>query len=135
MGAPPCAPAVHRQVLPTEVGASEESSDHEQLHEREEQQTHRLTLPHERDCCPGAERRVATNVASKGHRSLTLRNVLLQSCGVARDNIILSYDEAMAICLLLAEAAVASVNDEPVRDTWVEEARLMVELILGRTDE
>lgn len=47
----------------------------------------------------------------------------------------LSYDEAMAVCLLLAEAADASVNEEPVRDTWVEEARLMVELILSRTDE
>lgn len=54
---------------------------------------------------------------------------------MARDSIILSYDEAMAVCLLLAEAADASVNEEPMRDTWVEEARLMVELILGRTDE
>jgi len=46
----------------------------------------------------------------------------------------LSYDEAMAVCLLLAEAADASVDEEPVRDTWAAEARLMIELILGRTD-
>ena len=54
---------------------------------------------------------------------------------MARDSVIFSYDEAMAVCLLLAEAADASINEEPLRDTWVEEARLMVELILGRTDE
>ena len=54
---------------------------------------------------------------------------------MARDSISLSYDEAMAVCLLLAEAADAAVDEEPVRDTWVDEARLMVELILGRTDE
>lgn len=41
----------------------------------------------------------------------------------------------MAICLLLAEAADAQVDEQPVRDTWVNEARLMIELILGRTDE
>ncbi len=46
----------------------------------------------------------------------------------------LSYDEAMAVCLLLAEAADASADDEPLRDTWAAEARLMIELILGRTD-
>lgn len=54
---------------------------------------------------------------------------------VPRESVILNYDEAMAVCLLLAEAADASVNEEPVRDTWADEARLMVELILGRTDE
>jgi hypothetical protein len=54
---------------------------------------------------------------------------------VARDEIVVSYDDAMAICLLLAEAADAAVDEQPVRDTWVEEARLMIELILGRTDE
>lgn len=54
---------------------------------------------------------------------------------MARDSITLRYDEAMAICLLLVEAADGSVNEEQVRDTWVEEARLMIELILGRTDE
>ena len=54
---------------------------------------------------------------------------------MARGEISLSYDEAMAICLLLTEAADAAVDEEPVRDTWVEEARLMIELILGRTDE
>ena len=47
----------------------------------------------------------------------------------------LSYDEAMAVCLLLAEAADAAVDKEPLRDTWADEARLMIELILGRTDE
>lgn len=57
------------------------------------------------------------------------------SSRVARAEISLSYDEAMAVCLLLAEAADAAVNEEPVRDTWVGEARLMIELILGRTDE
>lgn len=54
---------------------------------------------------------------------------------MARREITLSYDEAMAVCLLLAEAADVAVDDEPVRDTWVEEARLMIDLILGRTDE
>ena len=54
---------------------------------------------------------------------------------MARSDITLSYDEAMAVCLLLAEAADASVDDEPLRDTWAQEARLMIELILGRTDE
>ena len=52
---------------------------------------------------------------------------------VARDRIALSYDEAMAICL--AEAADAAVGEELLRDTWAGEARLMIELILGRTDE
>ena len=52
-----------------------------------------------------------------------------------RSEVVLSYDEAMAVCLLLAEAADASAEDEPLRDTWSEEARLMIELILGRTDE
>ncbi len=60
-------------------------------------------------------------------------NEVLQS--VARDEIPVSYDEAMAICLLLAEAADAAVDEQPVRDAWVDEARLMIELILGRTDE
>lgn len=54
---------------------------------------------------------------------------------VPRAEVTISYDEAMAICLLLAEAADASVDDELLRDTWAEEARLMIELILGRTDE
>lgn len=52
-----------------------------------------------------------------------------------RSDIRLSYDEAMAVCLLLAEAADATVADEQLRDTWADEARLMVELILNRTDE
>jgi hypothetical protein len=38
---------------------------------------------------------------------------------MARDQVVLSYNEAM----------------REVRDTWVGEARLMIELILGRTDE
>ena len=54
---------------------------------------------------------------------------------MARNQIALSYDEAMAVCLLLAEAADAAVNEEPVRDTWAGEARLMIELLLGRTDD
>lgn len=41
----------------------------------------------------------------------------------------------MEICLLLAEAADAAVDEEQVRDTWVDEARLVIELMLGRTDE
>jgi len=36
---------------------------------------------------------------------------------VARDEIVLSYDEAMAICLLLVEAADAAVDEQSVRDT------------------
>jgi len=43
---------------------------------------------------------------------------------VARAEITVSYDEVMAICLLLSEAADASVEDEPVSDTWADEARL-----------
>lgn len=54
---------------------------------------------------------------------------------VPRNGSHLSYDEAMAVCLLLAEAADASVDDAPLRDTWADEARMMIELILGRTDE
>ena len=50
-------------------------------------------------------------------------------------DVTLSYEEAMAVCLLLAEAADAAADDEPLRDTWAGEARLMIELILGRTDE
>lgn len=54
---------------------------------------------------------------------------------VARAEIPLSHDEAMGVRLLLAEAADAAVDEAPVSDTWVGEARLMIELILGRTDE
>lgn len=54
---------------------------------------------------------------------------------VARGQVALSYDEAMAVCLLLAEAADASANEDSLRDTWAGEARLMIELILDRTDE
>lgn len=49
-------------------------------------------------------------------------------------DISLTYDETMALCLLLAEAADATSNDEDLRDTWAEEARLMIELLLNRTD-
>jgi hypothetical protein len=38
------------------------------------------------------------------------------------------------VCLLLPEAADASVASEELRDTWAAEARLMIEMILGRTD-
>lgn len=55
---------------------------------------------------------------------------------VARsENVTLSYDEAMALCLLLAEAADAASAEEELRDTWADEARLMIEMILGRTDQ
>jgi hypothetical protein len=54
---------------------------------------------------------------------------------VSRERVSLSYDEAMAVCLLLAEAADATVDEVHLRDTWAEEARLMIELILGHTDE
>jgi hypothetical protein len=53
---------------------------------------------------------------------------------VERNSVTLGYEEAMAVCLLLAEAADASVASEELRDTWAEEARLMIEMILGRTD-
>ena len=52
-----------------------------------------------------------------------------------RTEVTLSYDEAMAVCLLLAEAADASLDTGELRDTWAEEARLMIELILNRTDD
>lgn len=55
--------------------------------------------------------------------------------GVARNSITLSHDEAMAVCLVLAEAADAARDEEPLTDTWADEARLMIEMILGRTDE
>lgn len=54
---------------------------------------------------------------------------------VPQSDVILTYDEAMAICLLLAEAADAVVDDDQLRDTWAEEARLMIELVLSRTDD
>jgi len=54
---------------------------------------------------------------------------------VARSDIFLSVDEAMELCLILAEAADAISAEEELRDTWVGEARLMIEMILGRTDE
>jgi len=54
---------------------------------------------------------------------------------VPRSNVFLTYDEAMALCLLLAEAADAVIEDAELRDTWAEEARLMIELVLNRTDD
>lgn len=71
----------------------------------------------------------------RGHAGRPVAVTICYGAGVPRDAVSLSYDEAMAVCLLLAEAADASVDEEPVRDTWAEEARLMIELILGRTDE
>jgi hypothetical protein len=35
-----------------------------------------------------------------------------------RTEVTLSYDEAMAVCLLLAEAADATVEGGGLRDTW-----------------
>lgn len=52
-----------------------------------------------------------------------------------RKDVTLTYDEAMAICLLLAEAADAVTEDDHLRDTWAEEARRMIELVLNRTDD
>jgi len=49
---------------------------------------------------------------------------------VARQQVVLSYDEAMAICPLLVEAADAAADAEQLRDTWAGEARVMIELIL-----
>ena len=49
-------------------------------------------------------------------------------------DITLTYDETMALCPLLAEAADATSNEESLGDTWAEEARLMIELLLNRTD-
>ena len=54
---------------------------------------------------------------------------------VPRSEVVLSYDEAMAVSLLLAEAADASRDETDLRDTWAEEARLMIEMILNRTDD
>jgi len=54
---------------------------------------------------------------------------------VARSDVALSYVDAMALFLLLAEAADASRDEEPLRDTWADEALLMIELVLGRTDQ
>lgn len=51
-----------------------------------------------------------------------------------RSDLTLTYDEAMAICLLLAEAADSVVDEVDLRDTWADEARLMIELVLNRTD-
>ena len=53
---------------------------------------------------------------------------------MGRNSVTLSDDEAMAVCLLLAEAADASVASEELRGTWADEARLMIEMVLGRTD-
>lgn len=61
-------------------------------------------------------------------------NTLIQSAACLRATS-LTYDEAMAICLLLAEAADAVADDDQLRDTWAEEARLMIELVLNRTDD
>ena len=52
-----------------------------------------------------------------------------------KSDVTLTYDEAMAVCLLLAEAADVVVDDDQLRDTWAEEARLMIELVLNRTDD
>ncbi|MBA2495508.1 MAG: hypothetical protein H0V33_00135 [Acidimicrobiia bacterium] len=50
-------------------------------------------------------------------------------------DVTLSYDEAVAVCLLVAEAADAARDEEPLGDTWADEFRLMIELVLGRTDD
>ncbi|MEQ8717389.1 MAG: hypothetical protein RIE08_07230 [Acidimicrobiales bacterium] len=54
---------------------------------------------------------------------------------MAQANVTLTYDETMALCLLLAEGADTTSQGEELRDTWAEEARLMIELLLNRTDQ
>jgi hypothetical protein len=53
---------------------------------------------------------------------------------VLRARVTLSYDEAMSLGLLLARGRRRSLPDEEVRDTWADEARLMIDLILDRAD-
>jgi hypothetical protein len=57
------------------------------------------------------------------------------SLEVPRSEVVLSYHEAMAACLLLPEAVDASLDVTELRDTWAAEARLMIELILTRTND
>ena len=47
----------------------------------------------------------------------------------------LTYDEALYIADLLALAADAASNDDDVPDTFPDEARLAINLILSRTDD
>ncbi|HEY1116807.1 MAG TPA: hypothetical protein VGE43_03820 [Acidimicrobiales bacterium] len=49
--------------------------------------------------------------------------------------ITLTYDEALYIADLLAVAADAASNDGDVPDTFPDEARLAINLILSRTDD
>lgn len=49
--------------------------------------------------------------------------------------ITLSYEEALYVADLLAVAADAASNDEDVPDTFPDEARLAINLILSRTDD
>lgn len=49
--------------------------------------------------------------------------------------ITLTYDEALYIADLLAVAADAASNDDEVPDTFPDEARLAINLILSRTDD
>ena len=50
-------------------------------------------------------------------------------------SITLSYDEALYIAELLAVAADAASNEEDVPDTFAAGARLVINLILSRTDD
>ena len=50
-------------------------------------------------------------------------------------SITLSYNEALYIAELLAVAADAASNEEDVPDTFAAEARLVINLILSRTDD
>lgn len=47
----------------------------------------------------------------------------------------LSYEEALYIADLLAVAADAASDDEGLPDTFPDEARLAINLILSRTDD
>ena len=54
-------------------------------------------------------------LVTKARRSVLKRCVTGQR--VEHDHVTLGYEEAMAVCLLLAEAADASVASEALRDT------------------
>lgn len=75
-----------------------------------------------------------TTTRASGSRRALLYQVDTVDGVPPQSNVVLTFDEAMAICLLLAEAADAAVDEAQLRDTWAEEARLMIELVLNRTD-
>jgi hypothetical protein len=68
-------------------------------------------------------------------RTARFRQSSLRWGAVPKPAITLSYEEALYIAELLAVAADAASNDESVPDTFPEEARLAINLILSRTDD